>query len=486
MLRNMLRKKLFYMFLMACFCNNNLVFSQSIPNGSFENWYVKTYYYEPSGFGTANMQSFFTIGSGNANPSNDAHSGNYSATLQTVGSGSNVIPGVLLIGQPMPGGISGGIPYTDSPDSLSFYAKFNIQPYDTATLFVVLKKMGNTVAYAIARLYGTQNTWVEYKIPFHWQTIMMPDTLALVISSSDVFNNNLIPGSNLMIDDIQFTNVNGQLPNGDFESWSPVQFEEPYDWETPNFVGIYTGVYSVKKSTDSYDGQYAISVENILMPYGDTIGYITNGKINGIGEPEGGCAVNQNIEKVRFYYKYFPKGLDTAVVAVISFRYDPILQKSVKLDSTIIKLPPTNTYAFIEIPMNYNSWSYIDTVNITFLAGNIDINMNSIANSGSVLIVDKVEMTYLPLAVSEVENSINCNVVPNPASDIITINTSIKENGNFLIRIYDFSGKFILEEKNYLSEDNKINIDVSKLPKGLYFYKIENERYNKSGKFIKQ
>lgn len=66
---------------------------------------------------------------------------------------------------------------------------------------------------------------------------------------------------------------------------------------------------------------------------------------------------------------------------------------------------------------------------------------------------------------------------PNPVKEVLNIENIEK---NLLLKIFDLSGKLVLETK---TNDSKISIDTSNLPKGQYVVSIENY---KSYPFIKE
>ncbi len=81
----------------------------------------------------------------------------------------------------------------------------------------------------------------------------------------------------------------------------------------------------------------------------------------------------------------------------------------------------------------------------------------------------------------KIENTIpEINVYPIPFNDYIQINTGKIENS--IIRIYDINGKLILTEKN---NSNKININLSYLPKGQYILSVQNDNYCITKKLVK-
>lgn len=72
-------------------------------------------------------------------------------------------------------------------------------------------------------------------------------------------------------------------------------------------------------------------------------------------------------------------------------------------------------------------------------------------------------------------------VYPNPASDNVTIQTTI--TGDKFISVYDVSGNKI---KEFQSTDENIVMDIKDFPKGLYFIKITNTTGSEVGVFIKE
>ena len=89
-----------------------------------------------------------------------------------------------------------------------------------------------------------------------------------------------------------------------------------------------------------------------------------------------------------------------------------------------------------------------------------------------------------PISINEINNYSSINICPNPATSNLTID--VNENlrfTNYLLRIYDVIGNLIFE-KNL--NNNKTNVDVSALPSGLYFIKVETEKGELIKKFVKE
>jgi hypothetical protein len=298
----------------------SVTFAQTVPNGGFENWTNTFFYHEPNFGITSNLQCFYNLQTGNVQRTNDAFAGNYAAKLITMESDNDTIPGIILIGTPNGSAINGGIPINVRPDSLKCYAKFNIQPNDTASIIVGFRKTGfvDPIGFAQLTFTGVQNSYLEYKALIFWaDTFTVPDTLFSIFASSLLNDIPVTPGSELFIDNVGFTGAVG-APNTDFENWTTVESLEPDNWWTPNFALI-NQTPCVTQSTDAYSGNYALRIENVLSAGLDTIGFASNGYF--INEDfAGGMPVLQNPVKVTGYYKYNPVGNDTALVGVFSYQ----------------------------------------------------------------------------------------------------------------------------------------------------------------------
>jgi hypothetical protein len=453
--------------------------SQPVANGSFENWNTNVYYEEPNFGMTTNLQSYFLIQQGNVEKSTESFSGNYAAKFSTVSNGIDTIQGALFVGSPNSSTINGGIPINVRPLNFVFDAKYSIQPNDTARLFVAFKKSGfpGALGLVIVSLTGTQSTYQTLSTPIIWlDPILVPDTMVAFISSSN-FDYPSIPGSELFVDNINFTGAVG-APSTDFESWNAIESEEPDNWSTPNFV-LLNQTPCVTKSTDAFDGQFAMKIETIVSTYADTLGFATNGYF---ASPfAGGMAVTQNPQLITGYYKYNSVGPDTALVGVFVTKYDPILGQTVRLDSMLIYLLPTNSYQPFIVPLFYNSFPLADTLNITFASSNFE-NNNNFVGIGSVLLVDNIEVAYNSVSSGAFESTKTLDVFPNPANNKLVVNGKyLNSQGHF--KLFDCKGSLVLE-KSLTNFVNGNSIDLSDVSDGIYIYQINSALENKNGKIV--
>ncbi|MBC8319883.1 MAG: T9SS type A sorting domain-containing protein [Bacteroidetes bacterium] len=88
----------------------------------------------------------------------------------------------------------------------------------------------------------------------------------------------------------------------------------------------------------------------------------------------------------------------------------------------------------------------------------------------------------ITVGLDEDHQSINCNIYPNPTKDIITISSpSLK--GNTQLSIFNVSAEKVMEK---LLIDIETQMDISALPRGIYFLRLQNEKVVEVGKIVKE
>ncbi|TAL58774.1 MAG: T9SS type A sorting domain-containing protein [Bacteroidetes bacterium] len=448
--------------------------AQQPANPGFETWSVQTFYDEPTPYMSSNQWTFSFLPMGNVIKSTGSFHSTYAAQLTTVSSGTDTIMGGLFIGIPGQGGVKGGIPYTGQPDSITSYVRYNILTNDTAYMIVGFKKSGAIMTIASKYFVGTQSAYKRFSMPSNLPVSPAPDSIIVIITSSSL-DGVKMPGSTLVIDSITFKGTNQGFPNPSFETWVTKTSEEPDNWTTINFAA--TTTLSATKSTSSHSGTYAIRIETIEAFGGDTLGLVTNGYFGNDG-PEGGMKVNANPSKITGWYKYTAVGLDTAIAAAETFN------NGVRLDSSLKKLPPTNTYTYFELPFTYNNFPYTDTLNIVFGSGNF-ADSTSYFGSGSVLYVDDIAVVYLPVGTADEPTIKSNSVFPNPFSDLAIFRFDNPNGLTHELLIYDILGNHVMKKENITT--GSIVIQRNQLPAGIYQYSIVEKHSGKisaSGKLV--
>ncbi len=474
-----------FIFTTFCFFQLNLQ-SQSISNSGFEEWSDILYFEDLEQYNSTNVLSYFANGTANVSKSLEAYSGNHALKVETILVNDEVIEGGVVIGEIAEDFINGGIPFNERPDAITGFAKYDVMDNDTAYVAVLFKKFGAPLGICFAQFYGTQNDYVEFSAPVQWLLpIISPDTLAVGILSSTIFSD-AIPGSTLTVDNISFVGSTIIFPNGDFEIWEDFSSEEPDDWFTSNVFSLAIGETAVTKSTDSFEGNFAVRIETMQTLIQDTLGFITNGKM-GDDNPIGGMAVDSTPDKLSGYYKYIPVGPDTAIGGLFLYHHNESTGMADLLEETIIKLPPVDEYTYFEVDVAYFSLPEPDTVNIAFASSNLQ-EYQSFIGIGSSLYIDDLSITYKPnlVDVEQQKDEIIHRAYPNPATDKIFIEFQKIFKNDISVKVMNSGGALVYQQKINPMATKQIDISVNGFKPGLYFYSIETQTKNYTGKFIVQ
>ncbi len=178
----------------------NLSAQQQIPNGNFENW---------SGGEAVNWNSLPLIYT--AEQSNESVQGNYAIKLVSQSVFGQFLPGLITLGEIDVNNqtLSGGTPYADRPDGISFFFKYQPSGIDTMFFGVFLTKWNtidlqtDTIGITGYLNSDTYNSYTEVELPFIYNSQEIPDTLNIIFTSSG-FNGNA--GSSLIIDSLSMKN----------------------------------------------------------------------------------------------------------------------------------------------------------------------------------------------------------------------------------------------------------------------------------------
>ncbi len=435
--------------LLSCFLILGTVYGQ-LPNSSFESW-NSTPYDEPTGFETGNHESA-SLGLIPVTRVNGTSG--YAVRMETMVSNGDTAQAYIANGDPGKG--YGGVPFAQVPTAITGFYRYNLPANDTAILLVIFKSNGVVFSMDVFKIKGngTQNTFTAFSFPL--SIGMIPDSVIIAAASSNLIDGvGIESGSFLELDNIAFTGTNIPVENGTFENWSTFNNDALNGWETSND--------GVSKTTDSYDGTYAISLQTIDYGNGDisnasmTCGQQTN---NGL---EGGIPYFETIDTLTGYYQYLTSGSDSAAVNI-----------SLMLNSNYIYgnqffLTATAQYTYFQIPIYSNTTP--DMLRIDFYSSKWPFSPSSV---GSTLILDhlqlKSELTASvknPLAKLK-ESSFS---YPNPANDVLHVRFTSTVSENVIVEIYDLSGRLVIRE-NKTVNDNNIDLHVSSLKPGNYFYSV--------------
>jgi hypothetical protein len=264
--------------------------------------------------------------------------------------------------------------------------------------------------------------------------------------------------------------------NGGFENWTIVNGkDEPDSWQTLNILSLFGNPVSAFKvgGTDKYSGNYALKIISVLMPVKilpqlpDTFGYAFNGKAI-ISPPSfiSGMPYTTRPEKISFYTKYIPVGLDTGLIGVVLHRNTATVRDTIAFNRE--KILPNGTYTHYEINLNYRNNNIPDSIDIYFKPSSTD----SVARRvGSALFIDDVALVnFVGVKENELYAS-KIKVFPNPTSDILAISVEIEEADK--IEVTDDLGRTI---SFYKIQNYEAKINVNTYKNGNYYYKLLDKK----------
>ncbi|MBI3518786.1 MAG: hypothetical protein HY062_05450 [Bacteroidetes bacterium] len=112
--------------------------------------------------------------------------------------------------------------------------------------------------------------------------------------------------------------VGQSIPNGGFESWNTINYENPSNYDASNLHGDHgtIGPINVIKTTDAFHGNYAIKLTTMLSGTDTSLAYFANGD-PGKNPPRGGFPYTQTPTGLRFHYKSNIMPNDSSLIIVM-------------------------------------------------------------------------------------------------------------------------------------------------------------------------
>lgn len=174
-----------------------LGFTQSIPNGDFENWVNHSHYDDPQYWDTPNLEvCTFPFYTAVVSKSTDHYSGSLSAKLEskTIPIIGVTVPGVVTLGTltiDLLGGtytITGGVPITTPPTHVMGFYKFIPKGGDSCVIGVGLTQWKNGIRDSVGvgwfSTHDTVSTWSPFSAWINLDSLAIPDTMNIIALSS--------------------------------------------------------------------------------------------------------------------------------------------------------------------------------------------------------------------------------------------------------------------------------------------------------------
>lgn len=450
--------------------------SAQLQNGNFENWNNLSYS-DPSGWITSNAEARSRGMNDNVSRVTPAHGGSYAVKLETISNATDTAMGYIFDthnpgGDPFSG--IGGVPYTMKPDSFICYAKLGILPGDTGFIGIMYKRHDTIIGMDMFKIYGN-NPGVWQRLSFKLSVSSTPDTVIILATCSNAMSKRVIPGSFVVFDDFSF-NTSLPIPDGGFENWDVMNVETPADWDVSSAMNfVMNGLGNpLQKTTDKYEGQFALKMTTMAVDLNNRFTGINNGKWdNNLMRNVGGFYYTTQVDTLIGWYKYTPKIADTGQVN-IEFRKD-----GVSCGMYGIWLTANSNYTKFELPFNLTQVP--DTAVITVNSSNWPFVLS---DTGAVLIIDALKFkSNMYVGIQNFFANACVLIGPNPTNGEFSLFYIPKNTGKASYTLCDETGKVI---KSELLNSSKTTVNISEYPKGIYFIKIIDGKSIISKKLILQ
>jgi Secretion system C-terminal sorting domain len=462
--------------------------TSSIPNGNFEQWTSATSDLPQNYTNSSNSNNFFFYKIPfNVTKTTDAYHGNSAVQVSTIASTTtnDTAFGYFVNANPDkdPALWTGGMPYNQKPKGIRGYFKYNVATADSGTVIVAFSKAGVNIGTYIIPVGGIHNTYTLFDYTFSPALAATPDSVVLGVLSCKIDNNGQPYASALgvlKIDSVSFTGVTSQpaLMNGDFETWQSTTYSLPDNWNLQTSLGE-----GFNRTTDAKDGSYAIELITTLSKYSSKpaaqFGYISTGYYpNNCGSnciEQGGYGYSKQKDTLAFYYKYVPKGNDSAGV-FLNFK-----KQGVVISNSFAILHAAATYTYKEIA--FDNGLVPDSVMIDIMSSLPNDTLTSFV--GTSLKIDEMHFKSqkLTTGIFSYKNENEIIIFPNPSNGKIQINGLTADVQS--LEIYNIVGEKIAAFTN-LKQQISSEIDLTGSAPGIYFVKIYNGEKICSKKFVIQ
>lgn len=431
-------------YLLLILCISGLQSFAQIPNPDFENW-TSTTLNLPTEWMTAGIITQISPGT----------QGNYALKMERDSNNMDA-PGAIIYGTPVEGGLTGGIPFNGTPDSLIGNFKYDIPAGDSAWVLVFLKAQGQPISQNVFYLTGS-NTVIYQRLAFklNYSSAGPADSLIIAVTSTNPEKNFL--GGYVIVDDLHFTNTTELIPNGDFETWNNIVLEEPQGWYTSNNSTFHGATPAVTKTADSYSGNYAIRIENVSTPNGFITGYALAGPQGQNGSLPG-FPVQGRDTSFNGYYKFDSQNNDTLTLGIQMFYQGQTVGSGWYTSSVSV-----NSYTSFIIPVYYDAqfMGTPDSATIYLLP----FQGGSYPHGNSVLYVDNLSLNQLsPLGKSNaIKETGFLKNYPNPFNMATSLEYNLPESSLVEIDMFDITGKKVIHLFSGNQSKGMHKMDVSGL-----------------------
>lgn len=291
--------------------------------------------------------------------------------------------------------------------------------------------------------------------------------------------------------------VNAQvIPNYNFETWTNGINAAPDGWMDRG--SNHAGFFPVTQTTDNYLGDYAAKIENKVTVSDTTYGSMATirpGGNDGFG-PAFPISVRYN--NLKGFYKYLPQNGDSAQIIVYITKTGFIgpWGNLVAWGEKILGAAATYTPFSVGYLDSLSTFAYMDGVTVPDSAY-INISAYKIISGpmveleplgNSALYVDALSFDYYLEVNEQMDITSSFVLYPNAGNGMFEVKFNTLENNFATIKIYDLSGKEIMNLFSGILEagPHKFQYNLQQLTNGNYLYVVATDKGYRAEKITVQ
>ena len=470
-------RKLITLLFLATFSLSIYAQQNDIPNWNFEKWDTV------SSFSPHN----WTLTMGKVTRVNPAHSGSWACRIAS--DPIQQSPGVLLDGYTSNGmTFWGGQPFSQRPDSIHIFMKYNIVPNDSAVMVIMFKKNGSYITSSFPPIpiaWGTDtSSFKDHKFKINYLTSDTPDSVIFGIVSSDyVVQQSFSPQNFIIVDDITFsgTGITQHLPNYGFEKWDTTSTINVENWyiSTGHTPGLPA---AISISTDHSAGNYAAKIQSIITS-SDTVRGVTFTPSQGSqpwdNKPAFALTQPFSCNNFSFDYKFNPLNNDSILINIGLYKNGSGIGGGSFRSGDAV-----NNWTTQNVSIGYDPLNPPDSAKIFIFAYNCNSKCNPLGNS--TLYIDNLQFGTITDIKPQLSLSNDFFIYPNPFSSTSTLSYMLSSTENVKIELFDVLGNRVSTLMNETKSEGSYNLTINAidLQKGIYFCRIQMGSNSEIKKFV--
>lgn len=273
------------------------------------------------------------------------------------------------------------------------------------------------------------------------------------------------------------------IPNNGFENWiNSGSYEVPDGWGTMNHTTATSNVFTATKATPGNPGTSYLKLTSKTVGSSVVNGIAVSGQLDTLTlQPISGFPISSRPGSLTGKWQHMIFGSSQGSIQVILTRWDNGISARVQVGSGNVTLSGmAMSWASFGVPITYSDGNNPDTCIIILKASGTN------PTDQDYLWVDNLAFFGTVTGIEEQKSFLSeLSVFPNPTSESISLNISLKNPQQITIELSDLNGKITLtKDIGKIQNNSKQTVDVSGISKGTYLLKLIGEEATEIRKII--